>query len=83
MVEDVSNPGRQDEVVPSIGRSGDDDRDEDQEAEEEEEMKEVENWSPFGYRRLQDMPVRVCVVWWVIGWSYWPWTFATPHQKSN
>lgn len=57
-MEDVSNPGKHDEVVPSIGRSGDDDRDQ-QNEEEEEEMKEVEDWSPFGYRRLQDMPVRV------------------------
>lgn len=57
IVEDVSNPGKQDEVVPTIGDSRDRDEEEDEE-EGQEEMKEEEGWNPFGYRRLQDLPVR-------------------------
>lgn len=62
-MEDVSNPGRHDEVVPSIGRQGDEKEDQQEEA----EMKEETSWSPFGYRRLQDMPVRTSLVG-VLGW---------------
>lgn len=51
IVEDVSNPGKP-EVVPSIGDSHQDD-------EEEDQMQEETGWNPFGYRRLQDLPVRL------------------------
>jgi hypothetical protein len=57
IVEDVSNPGKHDEVVPTIGDSG-----EDKEDGQDDEMKEEVNWNPFGYRRLQDLPVRASFI---------------------
>lgn len=57
IIEDVSNPGR-DDVVPTVAREEDEAVPTMSEEEDDEEMREEVEWNPFLYRRLQDLPVR-------------------------